>query len=437
MRVVIGNGPDGLRAAASRSMDGEPVLLLQEAQTAHGRTAPTIPEGTGRMALSPEQRVDVEAVIGPLVDAPDVRRAILARGQLRSLPLSKIAVAQLFEANALPEVSRRWLERRVRNALTPLTGEGREERSYRDWVVRRLGEPVFAHLYSDYAAARFGAPAGDLSCSVARVVHGDAAASARAGLVAGGGPAESLDAAIARIEQSGGEIRTGVDIRGLELKAGRVVGVKTGDGAIKLDGALWIARPPAQLAAWLGDALDPRLHHDARALQTADAVQIALRGGPPDLPDEVHLVGERASFYRVVTTYGGQRCAVFHATVPSGEPLDAGLPARVAADAARLGLHGFEEAGAVVERLVDHVPVWTERCHARLRRLVLAWEGFGIVTVGRQGTYTPMDIGQEVVWALTMGATDQPDQREGLRVLLEPPVLQPDLRASVSRFVAR
>ena len=435
-RVVIGRGPDGLRAAAARATAGGPVLLLQLAATPTGRTSPELPEGTGRMDVPAAARARVEAVVGPLVEAPDVRRSILSRGRLLGLPMSKAQVAQIFDGTALPEVGRRWLERRVRNALTPLTGEGREERSYRDWVTRRMGEPVYHHLYADYAASRFGASPDVLSCSVARMVHG-ADGDGQSGQVAGGGPAQSLDVSISCIEDGGGQVRTDVVVQSLTVEDGRVVAVQTSDGEIVLDGPLWLAVPPAEIAQMLGDSLDSRLHNDARMLETADALQVALKGGPSDLPDEVHIVGESASFYRVVTAYGAQRQAIFHATIPTGQALEPGLPARIAVDADRLGLSGFEEAGARVERLVGHEPVWSARCHARLRRLVLGWEALGIVAVGRQGTFTPMDIGAEVAWALKMSESDSPDQREGLRAMLEPPVRQADLRASVSRFLAR
>ena len=435
MGVVIGRGPDALRAAAARTVAGGPVLLLQLSSTPSGRTAPDLPEGAGRLAVPGDMRGAVEQVLGPLVDAPDVRRAILARGQIRGLPLSKPDVARVFDGMALPEVGRRWLERRVRNALTPLTGEGREERSYKDWVTRRMGEPVYHHLFSDYAAARFGVEPDTLSCSVARTVHGGDGGSA-SGQVVGGGPAESLDASIACILDGGGEIRTDVQVQALQVVEGKVVSVETSEGSVQLDGPLWFACAPSEVAGWLGDALDSRLHHDAYMLKFADAVQVALRGGPDDLPDEVHVVGERASFYRVVTGYGGKRRSIFHATVPCDASLDSGLPAQMVVDASRLGLPGFEEAGAVVERLVKHVPIWTSRCHARLRRLALCWETLGIVAVGRQGTFTPMDAGAGVLWALKMADPDRPDQREALRAMLEPPVVQLDLRASVSRFLA-
>ncbi len=437
MQVVIGAGPDGLRAAAAYATAGAQVLLLQETEQVHGRAAPHLPEGTGRMRMTEDQRAWVEQVIGSLVEAPDVRRAVLARGAIHALPLSKRAVAQLFQRQALPEVGHRWLGRRLRNALSPFTGEGREERSYQDWVVRRMGEPVFRHVYADYAQSRFGAAPDALSCSVARVHHGDEESLSHSDQVAGGGPEQSLAFAAAAIESGGGEVRTGVSVLGLVLEQGRVRAVRTEGGDVPVEGLLWIARPPARIAHWLGDGLDAALRYDAAQLHTADAVQVALRGGPEDLPDELHLIGDQASFYRVVTSYGGKGHTIFHATVEAGAVLDPGLPARMVVDAARLGLAGFEEAGAVVERLRDHVPIWTERCHARLRRLVLAWEALGIVTVGRQGTFTPMDIASEVVWARSMAASENPDQREGLRALLEPPVIQADLGASISRFVVR
>ena len=88
------------------------------------------------------------------------------------------------------------------------------------------------------------------------------------------------------------------------------------------------------------------------------------------------------------------------------------------------------DLAARVERLVEWVPVWSRICHARLRRLILAWQGLGIVAVGRAGTFTPMDPGTEVGLVHRYANERVPDQREALRALLEPPVRTDDLDIS-------
>ena len=63
-----------------------------------------------------------------------------------TLPMGFADVPRLFGADALPAVGQQFLERRVRNALVPLTGEGQEERTYRQWVERRMGTGALVRI---------------------------------------------------------------------------------------------------------------------------------------------------------------------------------------------------------------------------------------------------------------------------------------------------
>jgi hypothetical protein len=436
MTVVIGAGPDGLRAAAALAVTGESVLLLQGCPTSRGRAVPEVPVDSGRMHVDPGDRGVVEAVLGPLVEAPDQVSGVLVRGRVHRLPLGLRTALQLVERYQMPQVYGRWLERQMRNAAVPLTGEGREERTYVDWVTRRFGEPAMHHLFRAYAGARWGAPAESLSSSVARVAHG--MGDGRVGQVVGGGPDAALDHAVEVIERHGGEIRSGVSVSGLRVTQGRVTEIGTDGGPVPVDGPLWIARTPAVVAEWLGDALPTDLQHDAAALRTADSVQVDLMGGPPDLPDVLHALDLDAGFYRIVQTYGGERRRVFHATrAPGTEAADGDLPARFVAATERLGLPGFHVDGARVERLHGHVPIWTPLVHPRLRRLLLAWRALGIVAVGRQGVFTPIGQDTEVRLAARYAGDPDPDQREANRTLVEPPVVSGTLRIGLSDLVIR
>ncbi len=436
MRVVIGAGPGGLRAAAALAGAGESVLLLQTAETVHGRRIPELPVDTGRLHVPPDRRAAVEAVMGPLVDAPDLCAGIFYRGSVHGLPLGIRSALRLFERQRTPHIYGRWLERQVRNAAIPLTGEGREERTYADWVTRRIGEPAMHHLLRSYATRRWGETADALSCTVAKMAHG--MGDGRVGQVVGGGPDAALSYADGIIRNNGGEIRVGVKVQRLLAVDGRIVGVETDQGMVDVQGNLWAACPPAQIAAWLGDALPASLHRDAVGLRTADAIQVDMDGGPTNLPDVLHVLEGQASFYRIVQTYGGERRRVFHATRPSGTAADdVTLPGRFAAEAERMGLTGFRPTGARVERLVDHVPIWTPVVHPRLRRLTLAWRSLGLVAVGRKGVFAPIGLGAEVLLATRYARGMDPDQREAQRALIDPPVLSGSLRTHLSDLVIR
>ena len=104
MRVVIGAGTDGLRAAAAWAATGEQVCLVQSTDTPHGLDFPDLPEGNGRLHVSSDVRAFAETVIGPVVEAPDLVRAIAAREKVHRLPLDFMAVPQLFDASTLQGV---------------------------------------------------------------------------------------------------------------------------------------------------------------------------------------------------------------------------------------------------------------------------------------------------------------------------------------------
>ena len=96
-RVVIGRGPDGLRAAAARATAGGPVLLLQLAATPTGRTSPELPEGTGRMDVPAAARARVEAVVGyrkvvQELIAEEEKLKQIRHGTARKLPGGRISL---------------------------------------------------------------------------------------------------------------------------------------------------------------------------------------------------------------------------------------------------------------------------------------------------------------------------------------------------------
>ena len=431
MRVVIGAGADALRAAAVLASTGAPVLLLQECDSPYGLEHPDISEGVGRVYIDASLRETAEAALGPLVEAPSLKRAVARGGNVHGIPMSLGAVPSLFEGPSLPNAGRSFFTRRVRNALIPLTGEGQEERSYRQWVERRMGEFTYQHIYSDYARRRWALDGDHLSVAVARSHHNPHREGP--GQVPGGGPAASLTHALSVIESNGGEVQCGVKIRGLKVVDGTVVAVRVGRKHIKFDGPLWVARPHSVVAGWLGDDLPKARHVDANALNLWDRVQIAFPFEGGTLPDEIHVLDKASPAWRVSQLYGGKGWVVFHATVSP----DAALPSpeSMLEVAAKLGMKDLDVRAAKVERLREWVPLWAPVVHPRLRRLALAWSNLGLVSVGRRGTFTPIDMGAEIAVAANYTSDEGVDGREVLRALLEPPVKDDDLNASFRDFI--
>ena len=433
MRVVIGAGADALRAAASLSVAGHSVLLLQESGTEHGLTHPDLPEGTGRLSVPSELRSQVEKVTGPLVDAPSIRRAVSRSGRIAQLPMAVGDVPKLFPSDDLADVGRQFFQQRLRNALIPLTGGGQEERTYRQWVERRMGQPAFAHAYSHYAERRWGLPGDDLSVAVARLHHNPHGVVGTT--VLGGNGVESLERLSSLIRESGGEIRCGANVRGFKVDEGRVVAVRVGRRNIAIEGPVWVARPHSVVADWLGDALGKGARVDARTLQTLDRVQVAFETRTTLAADEIHILDEVAPAWRVSQVYGAGQTAVFHMNLgPDERPPDLN---DLVALGASLGLSDLDVGSARIERLKDWVPVWAPVVHPRLRRLSLAFAELGVVAVGRRGTFSPLDVGAEVLLATRYSDETSPDQREALRAMLAPPIRDDDLSASFRDFLWR
>ena len=171
MRLVIGAGADATRAAACLAATGQAVLLLRGCDSACGLSHPTLPEGTGQIRVPGGMQSTIESVTGPLISKDTIRRVVAARGH-RTAPDGIEDVPRLFGADALPGVGQQFLERRVRNALVPLTGEGQEERTYRQWVERRMGHGAYSeHVYADYACAAGGCQESRLAVGLARLHH--------------------------------------------------------------------------------------------------------------------------------------------------------------------------------------------------------------------------------------------------------------------------
>lgn len=437
-RVVIGAGPDGLRAAAVLATAGHKVLLLQEADSYSGLRHPELPLSSGRMRTHDEVRPLAEQVMGPLVEAPGGGRGVLRGGRTAWLPMKRREVVGLLSPARVLPAARAWMDARQRAARTDLALGGQEERTYKDWVVRRMGEPAYQDLYRPWATRRWGLDADQLGVAVARVHH--ALPDPGPHQVCGGRSHVALELAKETIERHGGQVRTGVRVEGLELAGGRVAAVRlVGGEQVAVHGPLWVARNPGRVVGWLPEAVAAPLRHDASQVRAADLLVVCLKGEVDGLPEELHVLDPDAPFWAVVSPYGIKEYAIFLHTLPAGEeePSAGELGRRTAQAALRLGVGSFSEQDVRVERVVDHQPTWPVGGHSHLHRIVNQVEPLGLVFVGRTGSWSDLDPGQEVRLAAAYRDVEAPDQRATLRDLVDPPARLDDLRASLRRFIER
>jgi len=301
-RLVIGHGPCALRAAAVLAAGGAKVTLLQRGATPSGLRNPDFPTETGRIHVDSACRSASESVLGSLVEAPDTERAVLARGRIHRLPMSRMEVHQLLDDAARLPAARAWVRARSRNAMADVMGGGQEERSHKDWVVRRMGEPAWAHLYRSYAEKRWGLPSEELSVGLARLYHG--VEDDRPAQLVGGGEGQALAQAEKCILDAGGEIRTNVTVKRLEVVDGKVAKVVVNRGKkYATNGQVWIAEAPGVIAGWLEGAISHQTKVAAMRLEVQPAVRVALRGDTKGLPWDLHVLDEWVPFHRVVSRY--------------------------------------------------------------------------------------------------------------------------------------
>ena len=433
-RVVIGSGPDGLRAAAAVAATGASVVFLQQGPGPSGLSRPDLPEGDGSIRLAGGiQRSALEAVVGPVREVAAPRLSIAMGGSVHSLPLRPDRVGSLLPGDARRIAARAWLRARGRNALAELVGGGQEERTLRDWVVRRMGVPAYDELYADYAERRWGAPAATLGVSVARRHHFLPDDASRVQIA--GGAVAALDSLADRVRQSG-TLRTDVVIEGFHVEEGRVRSVVLAGGEqVDTSGGLWVEDVPNRAVEWLGDAGSPGLRVDASRLPARDRARVGLEAVSIDEGEVVHLLSPSGPAWRVIGLGAG--AAVADCTLDADGVVPPDLQSEVVRQVAAAGMGSPRPDGGGIEYERDAVPLWEITTPAVLREVLGPLRAVGVVLVGARGAVADLGPGEALALATRYAADGDPDQREAQRQLVQVPTRIDDLGARITRFVTR
>jgi len=385
----------------------------------------------------------IEAIEAAYGGAPELghearERGLWLDGQVVALPLERARLARALppeDAARLIGHQARILARRLARRIV---GGGSEERSYRDWVVQRFGEPAYELLHSPYARRRWGDPER-LSASVARLHHGEDRTARRVAL--GTAPAAGWRTLVRRAGRREG----GQTVEALEIAGGRVQAVRTDQGRQEVSGRVFWAGALPHLGTLLGDALDDGTRWDLARLGCRHRVQVACEVGEAaaSLPAELHIVRGEAPFFRLtrpgLLPGAGELSGVVvaHLCRAPGDGLweqsDAELGETVSGALAQLGLPSGVEAR--VQRLTDYDPCWVGPWHPVLVRAAEALSPLGIHLAGRSAAYEWVDAGRELLHVAALAAGDAVPARELARTLLDPPVVGSGQRPSMARFV--
>lgn len=405
--VLVSAGAGGGRIARAIAASGRRVALVVPPGSPAGDSFHH-PPGPG-LLLDPG--ASGEAVFGPLLPfAPT--HAVQVKGRTHATPASRIEFARMIPGRRHAQAVGAWAAARVRFEVARLVGGGSEQRSYRDWLVGRFGQPAYDSLFAAYVSRRFG-PAEEVICGLGRL-H------------------QEVEAAWSVPAQGWGVVpgRLGDGVERLSATVSRVARdrVETDQGAF--EGPVYLDVAPAVVAGWLGADASPPVRDAADRLRARTRVQVALRGGD-ELPFVTHLLDGEAPWWRVLRPgllpQGPAGVVLVDASLEPGDPLlsldDAALTRAAAEALAAVGLPGFTPAELPARRLPDHDAVWRHTHLTRLRNWILALDELGLTPLGRLGLAARLDPGTEVHLARAVLDEEGPGLRELVRVLVEPPVL--------------
>jgi hypothetical protein len=311
-----------------------------------------------------------------------------------------------------------------------VVGGGQEERTYRDWVVRRMGTPAYEVLYADYAERRWGRSGKDISASMARVAHSPALATERVA------PADVRDHETTRAEAlvsaHGGRVHNATSVRfvvegrklaRIELGEEEVVDVK--------DRTVWAVTSPAVVADWLGASCPASARHLAAGLASNPSLRVRLSSARVDSPDEVHVL-DPAPCWRFVRAPDDPSAWLVSAT---GAPSSA-LLEDIRDFAKQTNMVGSDSEIVSSAQVPGGVPVWGPVDHARLRTVLDTYSTLGIRLSGSAGTLTALDPTSLVAHVEALMDAGPAELQEAWRMIAAPPTLVEDLDARITHFFA-
>ena len=420
-QLVLGAGTDAIRVAAALVKHQHSVLVCLTAPAVSAELA-CVERGSWR-GVSSEH---LSTVVGPVQQAAESSVGIVARGSAHSLPIPPWTVGQLLRRGERRQTARSWVRARARNGLAVVVGGGQEERSYLDWVSRRMGRAAFEALYADYAGRRWGRTGDGLAASVARQTHGRHVGGSRVE------PVDCADHGVRRaqavLDAAGVEVISAPAAR-LHMEKGRVVGLE-GVAGRSVRGPVWCTLSPREVAQRLQDGCPDSVRHLAAALSPAASCRIRLRGALTGLPDELHIL-DPGPCWRYVRAPDRPDDWIVSVT---GASLSGSLTEDIRDHARQLGIVGEGAEVIAAETLPGGLPVWGPSDHARLRTVLEVWQKLGLRAVGRGGTYAELDPTQ--VLAHLAAVVDGAELLEAWRLHVAPAARTEDLDARITQFFA-
>ncbi|GAB4244531.1 MAG: FAD-dependent oxidoreductase [Acidobacteriota bacterium] len=297
--VILGGGPAGLAAAYYAHREGLPVLLIEKEDEAGGLCRTFEFQGhrydSGAHRLhdrDPEISRDLRALLGDRLHVVDRPSKIRLGRHFLDFPPTPASLLRSDQVFRLSKIAWELLQGRVRRKRVV---------SFADLAVQRFGKTLASSFLLNYTSKVWGLPAEELSPAVAtRRLSGMSLRTLLTDLFTGGKGANHLDGRFLYPEGGYGEItralfhslppgstRLGAEVTGLDLAAGRITGVRIGDGR-RLAVSSWVIStlPVTALVRQLGpEAVGEDAWRAAAALRFRDVRLIFLRLRLPRLSE--------------------------------------------------------------------------------------------------------------------------------------------------------
>jgi protoporphyrinogen oxidase len=418
--VVLGAGPAGLTAGYLLAKIGRPVLVL-EAEDQVGGLARTVVRDGYRFDLgghrfftkSPEvESLWLEVLGKELLLRPRLSR-IYWNGRFLDYPLSARDVVR-----KLGPVE---LTRCLGSYLASVPRRRGAERSLEQWISNRFGRRLYELFFRTYTEKVWGVPGSEIRAEwAAQRIKGLSLRTAAKDAFFGGrngdvkslirefhypryGPGQMWETMAERIEDLGGEVRTGVSVERIGCGRGRIVAVETAGETLRCDHVI-SSLPLRAIAEMAAPEPPPDALRAARGLSYRDFLTVALvlQGDDP-FPDNWVYVHDptvqvgRIQNYRAWSPWmvprADRACIGLEYFCFEGDELwetsDERLVDLAAAELDRLGLAGGARVErGYVERVPKAYPVYDERYAERLVAVRRWLDGIeNLQQIGRNGLH--------------------------------------------------
>ena len=332
------------------------------------------------------------------IQKQEYSQGIYTKGHHFALPLKTRDLAFLLPEGKKLAVTKEWVQAKTRSLSSVILGGGREERSYEDWVVRRMGKEGYQNLYAPYISKRFSSDGSSLSAGLARILH-----------FSSGTPSRFIVQHTLARDASWNQ-----EVQEILLKEEKVYSLRINDRVVPIEGKLKVAYSIPQVLDILPDA-PMSIRVDAKYIRYTDKKTCLIEGDFSSFTNQTYFLDAHDPLISM------QKISQKMAWVEVCHGVD--ISARLQQLSAKVLSTSHKR---------DWTPIWGSQSHFRYRRIACYLESLGIELVGRRALFSHKSNYELAELDLQRNES----LSEYLRLQIEPPIRQDDLGASLKKLFA-